>query len=427
MQHKGRIKNDKILRWRLEPSCYDFDIVYRPGKENIPSDTFSRSTCASVENVQVSLYSLHNSLCHPGVTRLYHFVRQKNLPFSLDEIKKLTNNCRVCCECKPRFHKPSPVNLIKATRPFERLNLDFKGPLPSNNKNIYFLNVVDEFSRFPFVFPCSDVSAKTVIGCLLSLFSVFGLPSYIHSDRGSAFMSRELQQFLSEKGIATSRTTSFNPAGNGQVERFNGTIWRAITMALKSRNLPVTLWQTVLHDVLHSVRSLLCTATNETPHERMFSFVRRSTTGASVPSWLSHPGPVLMKKHIRNKTDELVDEVELLHANSHYAQIRFPDGRETTVATKHLAPRGSLRGEALSDSQLKIDDTSIRCQREELPEPTLLSEEAPQRTELSNRLGTEGDVAIPVPSSLPDVAGPDEAPVLRRSLRVRKPVDRLNL
>ena len=36
-----------------------------------------------LENVQVSLYSLHNSLCHPGVTRLYHFVRQKNLPFPL--------------------------------------------------------------------------------------------------------------------------------------------------------------------------------------------------------------------------------------------------------------------------------------------------------------------------------------------------------
>ena len=46
---------------------------------------------------------------------------------------------------------------------------------------------------------------------------------------------------------------------------------------------------------------------------------------------------------------------------------------------------------------------------------------------IRDSLGTEGDVAIPVPSSLPDVAGPDEAPVLRRSSRVVKPVDRLNL
>ena len=35
-RHKGKIKNDKIMRWRLELSCFSFDIVYRPGKDNIP-------------------------------------------------------------------------------------------------------------------------------------------------------------------------------------------------------------------------------------------------------------------------------------------------------------------------------------------------------------------------------------------------------
>jgi transposase InsO family protein/uncharacterized protein YqgQ len=423
MQHKGRIKNDKILRWRLELACYDFDIVYRPGKENIPSDTFSRSTCASIETV--SLHDLHDSLCHPGITRLYHFVRQKNLPFSLEEIKRMTNDCHICCECKPRFHKPPPANLIKATKPFERLNLDFKGPLPSINQNVYFLNVVDEFSRFPFVFPCADVSAKTVIKCLVSLFSIFGLPSYVHSDRGSAFMSRELLQFLTEKGVATSRTTSFNPSGNGQVERFNGTIWKAISMALKSKNLPVSSWQSVLPDVLHSVRSLLCTATNETPHERLFSFVRRSTTGTSLPSWLSHPGPVLMKRHIRNKTDDLVNEVELLHANSHYAQVRFPDGRETTVATKHLAPRGH---QISSPSSLTVTDFTEQQEQPDVSERSVEEEELPSKEEQEQRTeATNMEVEAPTLLGRDTLGELDGALVLRRSSRVRKPVDRLNL
>ena len=60
------------------------------------------------------------------------------------------------------------------------------------------------------------------------------MPAYKLSDRGSAFMSQELKDFLHNKGIATSRTTSYNPAGNGQVERLNGTIWQAITLALKT-------------------------------------------------------------------------------------------------------------------------------------------------------------------------------------------------
>ena len=160
---------------------------------------------------------------------------------------------------------------------------------------------------------------------------MFGMPSYVHSDRGTSFMSSELRSFLHSKGIATSRTTSYNPEGNGQVERLNGTLWKAITLALKTRSLPVNCWKEVLPDCLHSIRSLLCTATNSTPHERMFSFERRSTTGPSIPSWLSSPGPVLLKRHVRaSKYEPLVENVELIEANPSYAHIRYSNGQEDT-------------------------------------------------------------------------------------------------
>ena len=335
-QHKNKIKNDKFMRWRMELSCYDFDIVYRPGRENIPSDTFSRSYCGMACHDRHSLFNLHEALCHPGVTRLYHFVKSKNMPYSVEDVRQVVGSCRICAECKPKFHQPDKTRLIKATQPFERLNIDFKGPLPSTDKNQYFLNIVDEYSRFPFVFPCADMTTSTVIKCLCQLFAIFGMPAYIHSDRGPSFMSKELQDFLASRGIAGRRTTSYNPQGNGQVERFNGTIWKAITTALKSRNLPIKCWQTVLPDALHSIRSLLSTATNATPHERLLNYSRRSSSGASVPTWLCNPGPVLLKHHVRtNKTDPLVDEVDLLQAGPHYAHIRYPDGRETTVSVRH--------------------------------------------------------------------------------------------
>ncbi|XP_069792258.1 uncharacterized protein [Narcine bancroftii] len=99
--------------------------------------------------------------------------------------------------------------------------MDFKGPLPSNNRNLNFLNIVDEYSRFPFVIPCLDMTAATVIKALQTIFTMFGYPSYIHNDRGSSFMSQELQQYLQAVGIAMNRTTSHNPRRNGQVEREN--------------------------------------------------------------------------------------------------------------------------------------------------------------------------------------------------------------
>ncbi len=106
------------------------------------------------------------------------------------------------------------------------------------------------------------MSVLLVIKFLCQLFSLFGMPAYIHSDRGSSFMSEELHQFLMSRGVATSRTTPYNPACNGQVERYNGTIWKTIRMALETCGLPFTHWQDVLPDALHSIRYILCTATN---------------------------------------------------------------------------------------------------------------------------------------------------------------------
>ena len=230
------------------------------------------------------------------------------------------------------------------------------------------------------------------------------MSTYVNSDRGTSFMSRELQVFLRDKGVATSRTTSYNPEGNGQVERYNGVIWKALTMCLKSKNLPITLWQDVLPDVLHSARSLLCTAINETPHERFFGFPRRSSSGASIPTWLSTPGPVLLKRQVRSsKTDPLVDEVELLEVNPNYAHVRYPDGRETTVSIKHLARK--------SQSMMSQPTHEVRVEEEHL---------APDRA------------SIPQPSSQPVEEHPTtlsqvEQLPLRRSERIRRLPYRLNL
>ena len=71
------------------------------------------------------------------------------------------------------------------------------------------------------------------------------------------------------------------------------------------------------------MRSLLCTATIETPHERMFRFQRRATSGTVMPMWLLTEGPVLLRRHVRNKGDPLCDEVLLLETNHWYAHIQI--------------------------------------------------------------------------------------------------------
>ena len=208
-------------------------------------------------------------------------------------------------------------------------------------------------------------------------------------------MSEELKSFLHSKGVATSRTTPYNPRCNGQVEKLNGTLWKAIQLSLKSRKLEINQWETVLYDALHAIRSLLCTETNCTPHERMFNFARRSTEGNSLPTWLLTPGPVFMKRNVRaSKFDPLVDEVELLSANPQYAFVRLKNGKETTVSLRQLAPIGDVVElaepvESESNGPTRIPDQPLPAAFEE---PRTMREVAPPLVEAGDLTGQNDDL-----------------------------------
>ena len=285
-KNHGKIKNTKIMLWRLELSQYHYEIQHKLGKDHIAPDAHSRVCCAT--EPRNKLLQLHESLGHPGYARLYHFIRSRNLPYTSEETKEVCRNCAICAEIKPRFHRAKEETLVKATRPWERLATDFKGPVKGPSP--YLLVVVDEFSRYPFVFPCKNLSSSTVIECLSSLFCTFGFPFFVHSDRGPSFMSNEIKTFFCEQDIATSHSSPYHPKGNGQCERANQTIWRMIKLLLRSSDLQEYEWEKVLPKALHAIRSLLCRTTNQTPHERLFSFPRRAMAGTGMPSWLLREG-----------------------------------------------------------------------------------------------------------------------------------------
>ena len=117
LKHPSKIKNDKIQQWRLKLAPYDFTTIYRPGNLNCVPDTCSRATAASILLPSLkSLDELHKALCHPGITRMFHNVKIKILPFSFDDVKNVVKACTNCNEVKIKFLKPKDnFNLIKAT------------------------------------------------------------------------------------------------------------------------------------------------------------------------------------------------------------------------------------------------------------------------------------------------------------------------
>ena len=226
-------------------------------------------------------------------------------------------------------------------------------------------------------------------------------------------MSREVSEFLMSHGVVMTHSTLYHPTRNSQYEREIGTIRRTIHLALRSLKLADCQWELVLVRVLHSILFLLCTSTNQTSHERLFSFHRRSFNGYSLPSWLTTPGSVLLRRFVcSSKSDLLMEEIEFDSANPYYAHIRYLDGRQTMVSTKDLArsPKNPSGQESSTSSEetmpVSAEDDNQNIARTE-------SKGNDQKYEAQD-LEEPDDSCVPDGSSPSPVSKPSEP--LRRSM-----------
>jgi len=170
--------------WRAELGNFEYDIVHRPGRDNVVPDALSRTSSTSSATLNTAqsalpdLTGMNKQLGHPGVTRLLHFERTRNLPFSASDVSEFVAvAASVRNSSLPLSNKTVVTPLIKATHAWERFSIDFKGPVKGANP--YVLIVVDEYWRFPFAFACRDQSTPTVIKHLSSLFALFSYSQYI--------------------------------------------------------------------------------------------------------------------------------------------------------------------------------------------------------------------------------------------------------
>lgn len=102
--------------WDLKPSAFQHDIVYHRGQDN--SGWCASPTCCAPNSGRLDLYQLHASLCHPGDTRMLHFVRARNFPFAVQQVKEMIFCCRIWAEVK------APLATTGTSLPSWLLNLN---------------------------------------------------------------------------------------------------------------------------------------------------------------------------------------------------------------------------------------------------------------------------------------------------------------
>lgn len=109
--------------------------------------------------------------------------------------------------------------ITPGARPFETINKDHLGPLPTSSKgNVYVLVLVDNITKFVRLYPSKTIQSRTVVGQLRTFALTYAMHKKIITDRGTAFQSEHFQQYCEINGIQHYTVSVRHPRANDQVE-----------------------------------------------------------------------------------------------------------------------------------------------------------------------------------------------------------------
>ena len=88
----------------------------------------------------------------------------------------------------------------------------------------YAVIIVDLYSRYPFAYALSSLTAHNVCDALLKMFEVTGIPAnmIIASDNGTCFKAALTREFLKRLSVSPRFSTPYHPVS--VVERAIGTL-----------------------------------------------------------------------------------------------------------------------------------------------------------------------------------------------------------
>nr|GEY25771.1 reverse transcriptase domain-containing protein [Tanacetum cinerariifolium] len=156
-----------------------------------------------------------------------------------------------------------PQNSIQVCEIFDLWGIDFMRPFPSSKGNKYILVAVDYLSKWVEAKALPTNDARVVIKFLKSLFSRFGTPKAIISDRGTHFRNDQFTRVMSKYGVTHRLSTAYHPQTSGHVEVTNRGLKRILErMVGESR----ALWSDKLEDALWAFRTAFKTPIGCTPY-----------------------------------------------------------------------------------------------------------------------------------------------------------------
>lgn len=278
----------KLVRWRLRLQEYDFTVEHIAGSANIVADVLSRTCSVCTVRAQAAVDSqreagerksliaqFHNStMGHKGREPTCHALQAAghDWPNMRRDIAEYIRACDTCQKNAPYSTNTDniPKGSLAVFEPFERIDMDFIGPLPTDlDGKCFILVVVDAFTRWVELFALSNCTAESVGICLSRLALRYGPFRQILSDNGPAFIASSIKSMLEEMDTNHVFSTPYHHQGNGQVERVNREVMRHVRSIVYDENL-YSYWSRTIPRVQYLLNTSVHSSTNCTPMELMF-------------------------------------------------------------------------------------------------------------------------------------------------------------
>ncbi|XP_054841809.1 uncharacterized protein LOC129333892 [Eublepharis macularius] len=201
------------------------------------------------------------------------------------------SHCRTCetCQRTSGRHPPraplAPLPVIHS--PFERVAMDFVGPLPRTSRGHRFILVLMDYAtRYPEAIPMRTMQAPGVTRALIRFFAQVGLPREIVTDCGTPFTASITRQLCRTMGIRQIFTSIYHPQTDGLVERFNQTLKQMLRRLAHDRPAQ---WDLFLDLLLFAVRESPQASTGFTPFELVYGRNPRGILEVKEGQWATTP------------------------------------------------------------------------------------------------------------------------------------------